>query len=717
MKKKLWSLFLCLVLVCSSFTGCGKDDTTTITEDEDNDKKTNDKSDDKEDDSKNEGKNNSKDDKDDKKDEPDPTPTEEPVKDIFAEKVQEFADAVTEVLEKAEANQGDANKGVAAEYSLELELGDAVAEAYGLSELEKIGLDFTMNMKGTEIAMVAGLLLNGESVLDMDIYENSEAIYVNLPKYSDSYMKMDLQELLGDQMDAMISSFDQMDEMLANMPTAGDYKKMWVDFTEQYMDAMEFQGVEKEQTVAQGDYTVTGDKYTNKMNVEKLESAMNTLTEALAQFEALQLEVTEMELDDATEAYVHYYEGANDTFAIELEVVDQKESIVVMNAEKGYCMYTVADDEAEVLLYTVRESDKKGSIVFIDEIGTENAIAYDNFSENGVDLTMSVEGGNTIELSCQTSGDKTEVEFAMPETGVELEAEFKGDVKKGEMVLSFAYQGIEFGTLSVDYMEVEYMDTPAPAKAVDQETWAAGLDVEAFATDLQQLMTDYPTIANLIMASMGGDINGDDDGNLGGEDDNLGGEDAGNAGGEGTAFVMPEGYTDEFMNMTGYTVDEDGYVDFEPVLDEVIAAGKPSTGMDTMPVTDDQKTQMHEYAKTAYAKYYLADYVFYSIYGSVKYESVNSYYNESYTYYDDSEFSNSIEFTFDAISGELGGITVRNVDKAETVRMANEMFAIAGIDHTVTEENMEEYITVGDISISGYEGSSSYTVYMNIYHY
>ncbi len=668
MKKRLWSLLLCFVLVCSSFAACGKDDTASITEEEDM-----------------QGTNR----------DADPTPTEEPVEDVFGKKMQEFMDTVTELMDVAALEQTEDGTALAGEYTLELEIGAAVAEAYGLSELKKLGLDCTLNMNETETAMTGTLVLNGENILDLDIYEDAEAIYLNLPKYSDSHMKMSMEELFEDQADDMFSVFDRIDTRLSGMSAMGDLKKIWVDFSTQYMDALEFQGVEKNQTITQGDYTVTGDKYTSKLDVEKLGDAVNTLLKETSRLAGQEMEDT-LEVDKATEAYVHYYEGADDTFAIVIEVANLNESVVVMSAAAGYCLYTVTGAETEVAFYTVRESDKKGSLVFIDEIGTKTVIEYDNFSENGVDLAMNSEG-NTIEFSCQTTGNKTELKFAMPETGIELAAEYEGKENEDKLSMSLSYMEIEFGTLTLNGRDVEYREIAAPENTVDEEAWAEGLNIEAFSADLQQLMLDYPMLTELLLGAMG--------------------EDTGAETETGEVWVMPEGYSDEFMGMTGYAMDEDGYVDFEPLVDEVVAAGKPSTGMDTMPLTADQEAQLHDYAKAAYEECYLSENSYYAIYGSAEYESVKSYYQDSHIYYDNSEFGNSIELVFDAISGELGGITVRNTNQAEAVRMMNDLLAITGVDHTVTAENMEEYISVGDIAINGYSGNESYTVYMNIYHY
>ncbi|MBQ9118758.1 MAG: hypothetical protein IJY09_01735 [Lachnospiraceae bacterium] len=678
MKKRLFSVLLCLILVCTSFAACGK---------KDDEKASNDK--------------------------------QEEVKseEVVVSTMQNFADEVTKALEEAEKQTPDVFEGSGVEMTLEVEPGKELLENYGLAGLEKIGMEIDGDFKEEFMATV-DVALNGSSLLEMAMAADNENVYVNLPKYSDSYMAVSIEETLGMSLEEYQEQMmGAMSASMEGMPTVSDIKEIWKDFSTGMIGSITYEDREKDSKVGIEGYEVSGNKYINKVDMEKMGKTLNELMEALAEFDALEITAEEIEIDEELKMYLNYYEGEEGTYAVEL--TDEEEGFVFVAAEKGYCLYAGDGEENETLFYTVKESDTKGEIVLTLD-GEEFVIEYDNYSKNGVDLKMDIEGIE-VALSIQEKSGLTTITFDVDGMGMKVSGTLEGTEKETKLTLSGSYQDVEIGTLTMNVKVRDYKEVKIPSDVVDMETWSTGLDVEALMTDLQQIMVDYPFIGNLVNSYIGGEMDEDDYDDyddsdvIGGDDVVVGGDDITGSDDVETPYEIPAGYSDEFMAFTGYAVDEDGYVDFEPTEEEVLAVGKPSTGFDTIPVTAEQKADLIAYAENAFKEFYLSDYVGYYVWGSIEYESVESYYQEDYTYYDDAEFSNSIELTFDLVSGELGRINVRNVDQAEAIRMTNELLQIVDVDFTVTEENMEEYNEIENVVVSGYEGSSSYSISVAVY--
>lgn len=685
MKKRLLSLLLCLVLTCSFATGCNKDD-------KEDDKKTEVSSDDV-----------TKAPEDGEKEPAGteapkateaPEATETPVAsvDVMSEKLDGYTATLEDVLKSMDETVEVVTENFGGEGALKLTIGSEIAAVYGFEGLESAELKFDVN--GSELLGCTGTLaLNGNDVITGDIIAATEGIYMNLPAYSDKYMLVTYEEVLGmsleeymSQLGASAAATAESTELMKNM------MEVMVNFATDTIGCFESAGSEENVTVGTGDYTFTGTKYTAKADYADVKDAISNFAEAMEQLSAESMDVTELDDVGATEVYVNYYEGANGEFAWELDSNSPNETpVVIISTADGFCFYVEELTGPEVLLYSVKESDNSGKIVFTNsgEEGMEPLeILYSNFSENSCTIAVDADGV-MLEIGFETDGENTAISFSMSQAGMlELVCTVECSETGFKAVADLDVQGMKFGSVSFEAAKHEYAEVTVPTDAVDSATWSASLNQEALMTDLQQFMTDYPFIANAI---------------IGGESGIGGGTGSGT--GTYTGEVVPNGFED----MTGYAVDEDGYVYFEPLKEEVLARGEASTNFSTIALTDKQKTALDEYAKSLFDT--VEEYEYYSISGSVEY-GVDSSYINYYTYYNDGDYENEIEIDYDAISGEFKAVSITTESKENALEIMGKILEILEIELEFTEEVFEDMVYTNEFLLSGFIGESG-TVYLD----
>lgn len=479
MKKRLWSLLLCLVLVCSMFAGCG-------------DKEENDKEESGKKETVSEGLEGIAD--------AFQAAVSDKPEEMVTSRIKAFSDLVTDALTSAKT-ETVSTESAGLDMKIVAEIGQELASNYGLDGLESVGLNIGMDVKDLmEMRITGQVALNGKEELGMDMIMDSNMFYVNLPDYSPDYMGMDLSDTMeeaGLGSAAGISSFDDlMKQATEGMPSADDVLKIWKDFSEGILDCFEYQDVEKNVTVGYGDYTVSGDKYVTAAKMSDVQKVMEKTVEQLKQFP--QLEVGELDMDfDSEVLLVNYIKGDKDSFAWEFAPQDNPDNayIYFVSAEKGFSIYAEEDGEQMVVAYSVKESDKKGQI-FINADGEEIVINYDNFSNDHVDIAVEVEEVS-ITASLDTADDKVKVDFNVDAMGSVVSGSLVVAEKEASISASVSYQGIKFGTVKLDLAERAFNSYSVPDSYLDANSWAMGLDQEKLMQKLQDLMTEYPFIANL----------------------------------------------------------------------------------------------------------------------------------------------------------------------------------------------------------------------------
>ncbi len=460
MKKRLWSLLLCLVLVCSSMAGCG-------------DKESNDEAN---------------------------ASANAKAETMVASQFKDFAGKITDALRKAKDNTG-AGMQSGVDMELNVELGKEIQKSADLEGLDKIGLLLYMDMKNSmEMRMTGKLKMNEKNVLSMDLITDSENAYFNLPDYSKNYAGISIQDALG------MTSGDLsglMSEAAEGMPTTDDMIQLWTDFSNDFIDCFEYQETVKKITIGEGDYKIKADKYVTKAKVEDIQKVLTQLVEELKKYPALEITDTNIDMANLDEMTVSYFQNDSDEFAWKLDAKagNDTSSIVLISAKKGFRFYVIDEDQNEqVLLYSVKESEKKGQIVLCTDDGNYT-LNYDNYSKDHVDLSAEIEGA-TITASIDAKNDDYTIEFSIVSLGTKVSGTFEIGYREMKVTATVSMAGMEIGTLTLETSGRSFKDYDTPSGSVDLNTWSAGLNQDKLSKDLQKLIQDFPFISDLIQGAM-----------------------------------------------------------------------------------------------------------------------------------------------------------------------------------------------------------------------
>lgn len=445
---------LCLVLVCAGFAGCG-----------------------------------SKDDKD--------ASSKVAPEEMVTTKLQEFADSVTDALKKAETETISAvDQGL--DLVIKAEIGEQIASSYGLDGLNSVGMNLSMDLKESAAEMrIAGTLsLNDQEVLEAEGITDKENIYVNLPAYSSQYMGVSYEEMLGQSLEDYAS---QLTSQTEGMPTAEDMVNIWGSFSAKFIEAFEYQSKEDGQTIGIGTYKFTGDKYITTAKAEDIDAAMQVLVDELKKFPEVEVEEIESISDDVDSFNANYYTGKDDAYAWEFQAVTKDEiaSVIFVSTEKGFCFYIVNEEgKEETLAYSVKESDKKGTITVCTD-DEKIVIEYDNYTKNSIDLSTTV-NGMALKFKFKTTDDSTTLDFDINVLGIAAAGKLESSKNNFELTATVTTAGMKLATVSLSAKARDFVAYTVPSSFVDADTWGAGLDQEKFMGDLSQLMMQFPFLMNLM---------------------------------------------------------------------------------------------------------------------------------------------------------------------------------------------------------------------------
>jgi len=452
MKKRIWSLLLCFMLVCTGFAGCGSKDNTAANA----------------------------------------APEE-----MVRVKLTEFANAVSDALSKADMEKVSLEN-VGWDLTLDASLEEQIAANYGLTGLETLGLTANVDVKeGGSLHVAGNVLLNGENVIAADAVTDKEKVYVNLPAYSEQYMGISYEEILGK------SLKDYMDETAkANegLPSSKDLLDMWKSFSAKFIDSFTYEGKEEKQEIGTGDYKLTGEKYITTAKAEDIDASFSLLMEELKKFPKLNVQEFSSLNENMDTLYVNYYVGKKDQYAWEFQGVKADKtmfSIVVVSAKKGFSFYVVDEDgKEETLMYSEKESDKKGKIIICDK-EKEIVVEYDNYTKDSVDLSTTVDG-MALKLKLCFADQNLSVDFDVNVLGIIITGEFKSTKEEVNLTASLSMSGMKMGTLNLNARSRDFVSYTVPESSLSKEEWSAGFDQEKMVGDLSQLMMKFPFLMDLM---------------------------------------------------------------------------------------------------------------------------------------------------------------------------------------------------------------------------
>ncbi len=459
MKKRLWSLLLCLVLVCSALAGCGDKETSN----------------------------------DDKKGAS--SKSEKPEK-VVSSQFTKFADKITDALKGTKESTGaGTNSGV--DMELSLELGKETQDSYGLEGLDKLGLILNMDMKNSmEMRLAGKLKMNDKNVVGMELMTDAENAYFNLPDYSSDYAGISFQELLG-MTSGELSGL--MSEASEGMPTVDDIIELWSDFSDDFIDCFEYQEKVENISIGEGDYKIKADKYVTRADAKEIQKVFDRLYDSLRKFPALELDSTDFDIGALDKMTVNYFKNAGGEFAWKLDTKADKStsSIVLISAKKGVRFYVIDEDENEqVLLYSVKETEQKGQVIICTD--DENIVVdYNNYSKDHVELSTEIDGA-TITATIDSKNDDLKVDFSIVAMGAKVSGTLETGYRKVKLTASVSMAGVALGTFTLESRARSFKEYNIPSNSMDMESWAKGLNQDKLKKDLQKLMKDFPFLKELL---------------------------------------------------------------------------------------------------------------------------------------------------------------------------------------------------------------------------
>lgn len=646
------------------------------------------------------------------------TPTPTPVPENLAKtNLSKLPVSYDTMLSKQPDYTADFHNGIGYDMKVDVSINSELLSILGISGLETVSLTGSLDYKDTFAGNFA-LLLNEDEALKASVLTDFNNVFFNLPKYSSQYAGTTLAELTGTEEELPIN--------MSELPTDAEVYDMLRTYLTRFVDCFQPQlGIENNVTIGTGDYVITGDKHTV---IAPKEDLLKLLEDLEAEFSletedgeaAIEMPAPESSESTSTCLILNYYAGADNSYAWEI-LTDSPDSepIVFVSAPNGFCLYGLTDDVPEIILYSIATTENEGTLYIPGNLVDEEADSTETPEDTEVpeilgefeydfdDTSCTVEGYfDTVEISVDYSvkNDTVEFDYDVVVEGISISMQETATKNHVEAEITLASYGMKLGSVNITTDLRDYVEVSVPQNSVDMETWEAGLDMETFGSDLLALTDKYPFLMDLLFPSEEEDPNGSEEWDDPYADDET-----------REPFVAPEGYTNDFMNMTGYYVDADGYVDFTPLEAEVLAAGKPSTGFASAAVTDAQKQALLDLCAGLFTDYYYDVETYYSVWGSIEWDMVKSYYQTEHYFSDNNDYNSFIFLNFDAISGDFVDMSIYTSSSEKSIQVANDVLAILGVDGTVTAEDLTNYVVVGNYLLYGYGDETTYGVGIEVY--
>lgn len=643
------------------------------------------------------------------------TPSPTPVN-LAKENLDKLPAQFDKLMSYQPQSTADLSNGVGYDFTLEVSLGKQIAELLDLADLKSISATGTIDAKDF-MAANFDFRLNDDKLLNAHLFADSANLLFNLPDYSANYAAIAWEELFSSATEEatwdsisshtdgnVISTIKTVDKntLLSNAEMTALLRKYIVEFTDCFVPVE----ISKEKvSISNGDYLLAGKKHTIRANISDFYAILKNLeTELQNYYEDFTFGLEENDTE-ATMLFLDYYSSENGDYAWAAYFDNAPaEQGVFISTALGFCLYkTFEDGSSEVLMYSEKTTEKSGTVILPSSEEGEGDLGTIDYEYSDTSFTMQAMLDDVV-FTMETSKVNDTIRYDVTVTAEGVSFVIKETVAPTyvDMSCSLASFGMEYLTVSVSADSRSYEEIPVPQNTVDLDTWAAELDQETLLADIITLLQKYPTLMALLMDS-------DEDFS---EDDTFNDDFWYNDSSE-EPFTVPEDYTDDFSSMSGYTI-TDGYVEFFPLESEVLAIGKPSTGIDTIAITEAQKESLLDYAKKTIKNCESDVEPFYWVWGSVESRDVQSYYSKSYTFRDSENWDNSITISFEAVSGEFCDVDIYHEDKETALTIANDIVALLGIDYTVTTEDVENYVFAKNLSFSGYDGYEYGGTYYNV---
>jgi len=638
---------------------------------------------------------------------PTPTPTPTPIN-LAKENLKKLPKQFDKLMSYQPAATVDPANGLGYDISMKLSIGKQIASLLGMNDLDGISITGTMDVK-EHIAANLDFCINDAKVLNAHLFADSEKMLFNLPDYSGQYAATTWEELSAAANEAAagsedfdISLSDNKNEIIPTINTVDknalltneELEKLLCGYITEFTELfVEVPGITEHVAIGTGDYLFAGEKHTVRADIQELVALLERLLADFQTYGVITEEISLEDLKSGEEKYVfldYYTDSAGNYGWTCYTDTDPDDQIIFVNTAVGFNLYRLMPDGTETQgMYSVKSSDKTGTVTLVFDQEEPLGIIDYEYSDNAFSLFGSLD---TIEftMDCSKTNDTIRYNASVVVEGISIIIKETITPTRTDVSMSLASFGMEYLTMSMAATLRDYVEIPVPQNTVPMETWTEELDTDALEANLDELMQQYPILAELIGSFT--------------EETNTP---------ETTIPGLPEGYSDDFTGLTGYSVDEYGEVDFVPLEEEVLALGQPSTSFISKPISEETMKELFGYA---YNSYTTADYSldsFYNVYGNVYDDTVCSSYILQCCYYDTEHPDNSTWFLFDAVTENLAAIYVDNASLEDAITMANDLLAIIGVEHTLTAAELEDYVVFDDMYACYYEEDGYYSVYIS----
>ncbi len=446
MKKRIWSVVLCLALVCAGFSGCGGKD--------------------------------------------DATGGMLPERWIKV-KLQEFMDGISGVLSEING-MIPAMENIGYDITGSLTFREQFVEIEQTEEEQTEGAD-TLGLKGSvdagdsgQMRLTGSLVMDGQDIAGEDTIVENGKTYLNYPGYAKGFKRV---SSMNDSAAAALS--------LKELQGIKDVLAVWGNFSTKFVKAFEYQDKEEEQSIGFGDYKIVGDKYIATANIEDVNAAFGVLMEEIEKFLGFGIGGF-MPIGNGLDTLrANYYVGKNGAYAWEFlgGTGDMTLSVVFISTEKGFYFYVVDEDGKErPCVFSLKESNRKGKITIPadEKIGIE----YDNYTKNSVDLSTMILGID-LQLKYQSAGSIKTVEFDVKTDGANLSGKLEKTEDHYDLDVLIKVMDMEVGTLKVIAQIRDFAPYDAP-DIVSAKEWDAGLDQEKLDGDIKRMTERFPLLNDLL---------------------------------------------------------------------------------------------------------------------------------------------------------------------------------------------------------------------------
>lgn len=552
----------------------------------------------------------------------------------------------------------------------ELTLEEGLFETLHLTEPVTLSATGTVDIR-TQYAADLNLYLNGADLWNTKLFADESGVLLHLPKYSFNYAKIPTEFFAS--------------STLENIRLFQAY----------LTDALRcFQSAEtrvSNATIGTDTYQVTGDKYTIRAGCDELLSVLDRLEQELTLKDKATLPWNLLNTDGAVSLVLDYYIGKGTDYALVVYPDNrQSNTVVFLSTSLGFCLY--GTDESGVittLMYSEKEDNNTG-VIYIptEEEDVTDSIEY---SHSDTEFFMNAMLNSKVYSVDFTGGNETYLyNFTTVTDGFSTMLE--ATISPGHMDVSCSRSsyGQESLTLSVSAFNRDFEEFSFPQNSVSLATWKEGVSIDTLQKDRTDALKKYPFLAEFFGIS-------------GGSETTTPGTETPSEGVTPTPSV-PEESGQAFEKLTGYSVDADGYVEFYPEESEVLALGKPSTGLESIKITENQKQALLEHAKLFFDK--SSTYSLYWVWGNVNQNDIQSFYTKDYEFSDSNNANNMMTFEFDAVSGDFVSVNIYHEEEAEAIRLVNDLLAILEVDYTVTSDIVEEYTMAHNFAFTGYDGAA-----------